>query len=612
MSDREKVRARVDALRAHLQGEGVHATIIPTADPHQSEYVPLCWRRREWISGFTGSAGTAVVTTEKAGLWADSRYWIQGETELDPETYELFRMGKPDVLSPTRWLGEELGPGQVVGVDPRVLSLAAAKDLESVAERSGFEVRWLETNPIDAVWDDQPELPAKPLTIHPEEVAGRSVSDKLAELRAELAKERASATVVTALDQIAWLFNIRGSDVDYNPVAVSFAVVEHDRATLYVDRRKLASPGGSEPRAELEAHRRGAFECLPYDALGETLDRLGAAGARVWIEPDSVSQWVKDRLVAAGAKTVEKRSPIQLPKAKKNETEIAGMRASHVRDGVAVVRFLRWLEETLGAGEAVTEVGAADRLEAFRAEGERFRGLSFETISAFGPNGAIVHYRPHGVTPIVPGPGAIYLVDSGGQYLDGTTDITRTIALGEPTDEQRACFTHVLAGHIALGMAVFPKGTTGKHLDILARQSLWNAGLDYGHGTGHGVGCFLNVHEGPQGISPKARDVPLELGMIISNEPGYYRADAWGIRTESLVLVVEKEGFGEADRTFYELETITMCPIDQRLIAPDLLRSAERRWLDAYHATVRETLTPLLADAKDREWLAKATEPLQG
>lgn len=602
--DHDTVTERVAALRQLMAEEGVDATMVPSGDPHRSEYVPECWQRRTWISGFTGSAGTAVITSDRAGLWTDSRYWLQAASELEGGPFTLFRQGQPGVPPPADWLASHLEKDQVLGLDPQLASVAEARILEFAAKKAEGRVSWLDHSLIDRVWSDQPALPDGAAEIHALEFNGASVADKLGRIREQLKETPTDALAVTTLDAVAWLFNIRGRDVKFNPALVAYGLVEANRATLFVDADKVTP--------ELAEHSGKDFHIAAYSSLGDALDQLGKDKARVWVEPDTASYWLTQRLRSKGARLHEAMSPITPFKAMKNDTELKGMRKSHVRDGVALVRFLHWLDQAQARDERVSEVSAAQRLEQFRAKGEHWRGPSFETISAYGPQGAIVHYRPdpEADVALTPGPEALYLLDSGGQYLDGTTDVTRTISLGEPSAEQRDCFTRVLSGHIRLARTPFPHGTSGRNLDVLARHALWEVGLDYGHGTGHGVGCYLNVHEGPQGISQKARSIALEPGMVISNEPGYYRAGAWGIRIESLVVVVDKPDVGQEGRRFLGFETITHCPIDQRLIEPGLLSADDVAWLDAYHARVREILEPHLDDPEVRAWLAEACRPL--
>jgi Xaa-Pro aminopeptidase len=600
---RSKIGQRLEALRAEMRRLDLCAYLVPSADPHQSEYVPAAWRRRTRISDFTGSAGTAIVTRDAALLFTDSRYWLQAAQELPEAHYTLVRHGAPGVLSPEDWLEAEFGDGARIGVDPRLVTQEQWRSFARRLERKGATLVAIEENLVDRGWPDRPPLPAEPVSALPVEFAGRPSGQKLGDLREAMSQAACDAHVVTALDSIAWLFNIRGRDIECNPLAISYALVRRRGAQLFADPAKL------DPA--LRAHLGDDVEVLPYDHFERQLEQLAASGARVWVDPGSASTWVVDRLTGAdgsGARLYEKDSPIELAKAIKNEVELAGMRACHVRDGVAVCRFLRWLEDELESGASPDEVRCAERLFELRAQGDHFQGISFGTISAYGANGAIVHYSPRRADCAKLEPVGLYLLDSGAQYLDGTTDITRTVALGPLRAEHRDRFTRVLRGHIAVSTARFPEGATGSQIDSLARKPLWDAGLDYGHGTGHGVGHFLCVHEGPQAIAPRSTKVPLAPGMILSNEPGYYETNAYGIRLENLIEVVEREP-GANGVHFYGFDTLTLCPIDLRCVDTGVLAPEERSWLDAYHARVRETLGPQLDDPADQRWLERATQP---
>jgi len=587
---------RVTALRAAMREAGVDIYIVPSSDAHQSEYVPGAWQRRPWISGFTGSMGDCVVGLDGAWQWADSRYWLQAEAELDAEVWTLMKQGYGDVPDLVPWL-RTVPAGAVVGYDPRLIGLGQANDIASAVEVAGGRVVTLEDNLVDRVWTDQPELPLDTVAVWPVEQAGRSVADKLADVRSALDGAGAKALVLTTLDAIAWAFNVRGADVEFNPVVVAYGLIGTDDAALFVDPRKVDTA--------LAAHLAAAgVRVAPYEAFGAALEGLGEGG-RVWVDPDYASRWVVDRLEAGGATVHAAMSPVMMLKAVKNATEQDGMRASHVRDAVAVVRFLHWLETAWRDG--LDELGAADRLEAFRAEGERFVGLSFDTISGFAANGAIVHYRVTPATSKTIDDSTLYLLDSGAQYLDGTTDITRTMHLGTPTAEQKEHYTRVLRGHLQLGRARFPRGTTGTHLDALARTPLWEVGLNYGHGTGHGVGCYLSVHQGPHRVSPRPNAIALRPGMITSNEPGLYIAGEYGIRIENLCLVVPAGGT-EAE-PFYAFEDLTVVPYCRKLIDVSLLDAVERAQVDAYHARVRELLSDKVP-AEVKAWLEAETAPL--
>ncbi len=592
-----KTTDKLAALRERMKRHKLAAYLVPSTDAHQSEYVPECWQRRAWLSGFSGSAGDVVVTRDDAGLWTDGRYFLQAAEQLRGTGIRLFKMGEPGVPTLNGYLSRTLGKGDRLGADPRVLSLTRAQGVEQALAACGAKLALLERNLVDALWKDQPSMPSAPIELLPRRFAGESVASKLRRLRKAMTKREADALVVSSLDAIAWLFNIRGRDVDYNPVAVSYALVAHDRAELFI------APGKVAPSVARKLAPRVTIR--PYDEIKGALGKLSQKKARVWVDADTTNRWIIRLL--NGCRRVTDPSPVATMKAKKNATEIAGMRAAHVRDGVAMVRFLRWLEQAVPNG-GVTELGAEAELERFRAEGEHFQGLSFRTISAYGAHGAIVHYAAEQQTAAALRPRGIYLIDSGGQYLDGTTDITRTVLLGgRPSREQKARFTGVLKGHIALAMARFPAGVRGLRLDTLARMHLWQAGLDYNHGTGHGVGAFLSVHEGPQRISPtRCTGVPLEAGNVLSNEPGYYRPGRYGIRIENLVLVQPDEVHSRPEKPWLRFETITQCPIDTRLVEPRLLTTAERRWLNAHHRGVKRTLTPLLDEPADRRWLGRA------
>ena len=594
------VSSRLSSLRALMKARGISVYIVPSSDPHQGEYVPTWWRRREAISGFSGSMGTAVISLEAAWLWADSRYWLQAEKELDPAQYTLMKEGAPDMPKFVEWLGGAVKSG-ALGVDPRVISVKQERDWRSALERTGGRLELVEDNLVDATWTERPAASRNPLRTLGAEFTGEAPEAKLARVQKALRDAGCTSLVVTALDAVAWLFDVRGSDVDFNPVAVANAIVDLDGATLFVDPAKLSDA--------IRTHLPSTVKLKDYDEFGAGLDALAARGERAWVEPSSCSSWAAGRLVRGGSRLHEKRSPITDFKAAKNATETEGMRRCHVRDGVAMIRFFAWLEQQVRTGHA-SEIEAAGQLADFRDEGENFQGLSFETISAFAEHGAVVHYRPDEEGHRLIDGSSLYLVDSGAQYLDGTTDITRTIALGEPTKAQREQATRVLKGHVALARAAFPKGTTGSQLDVLARLALWEVGLNYGHGTGHGVGMYLNVHEGPQRIAPPrgGEDPALQAGMILSNEPGYYEEGSHGIRIESLVVVVEKPGFGSKE-PFLGFETLTCCPIERKLIDVAMLTAPERKWVDDYHAWCQKTLQPFL-DESGRAWLRKATAGL--
>ena len=587
---------RLAALRRELAARGLDGFIVPRSDEHQGEYVPPRGQRLAWLTGFTGSAGLAIVLPERAALFVDGRYTLQAAAQADAALFEIHHLiDEP----PSRWLSAALETGMTLGYDPWLHTPQDVERFRAAAEKAGATLRAVGDNPLDRVWPGQPAAPLSPAVPHDERFAGESAASKRNRLGRALAEEGIVAVVLTMPESIAWLLNIRGGDVPHTPLPLSFAILRRDGSVaLFIDRRKLA-PG-------LERHLGNEVAVMPPDALGPALDALAGEGGRVQVDPASAASWIFDRLEQAQAKIHRAADPCLLPKACKNGIEIAGTRAAHHRDGAALTRFLAWLAREAPQG-GLSEIAASDRLEAFRREGDYFRDLSFPTISGAGSNGAIVHYRAMPQTEKRLEPGTLYLLDSGAQYLDGTTDVTRTVAIGEPSPEMRDRFTRVLKGHIALALARFPKGTTGTQLDGFARSSLWQAGLDYDHGTGHGVGSYLGVHEGPQRISKAASTQALLPGMIVSNEPGYYKTGAYGIRIENLVLVQPSDG--AAEREMMCFETLTLAPIDRRLIEPSLLDDDEIAWLDAYHRRVRAELTPLL-DPDTASWLDGVTQPL--
>ncbi len=593
------MKTKLRALRQLMVRYGVQAYLIPSADPHQSEYVPECWKRRQFITGFTGSAGDAVVTPRKAGLWTDSRYYLQAEREIKGNGFQLFKSGLPGVPTWQQWLVKELRRGENLGLDPRLIPHQSYKKLQTELGRRSISIKSIGKNLVDGIWTGQPEPPRCPVIIHPQRYAGESVKSKLGRLRRKIEDEGADAHVVTTLDAIAWLFNIRGSDVEFNPLAIACAIVTRKKAVLFIDRKKLAR------RTESALSKN--IDCRPYESFASYLNTLGREKRRVWLDETSVSQWVVDEL-GKDAAVILKPGPVALFKAVKNKTEIAAAKAAHVRDGVAMVQFLYWLEKEVPKGR-VSELSAARKLEEFRSWQPLFRGLSFRIISSSGKHGPIVHYSVSPETDIPLKPKGIYLTDSGSQYLDATTDITRTVALGRTTDEQRDRFTRILKGMIALSTASFPRGTSGPQLDILARKALWERGLNYGHGTGHGIGAYLNVHEGPQSIAPaRGTGIALEPGMILSAEPGFYKEGEFGLRLENLILVVKDDARSRSGSAFYSFETLSLCPIDLKLVKQELLTNDEVRWLNGYHRRVRRTLAPLL-NKPEAAWLARATAP---
>ena len=597
VSDPRQGTERIPLLRAELKRRGLDGFVVPRADEHQSEYVPPSADRLTWLTGFTGSAGTAVILADKAAIVVDGRYTLQAETQVDTDLLTVVRQAETNAEA---WIEAELGAGRL-GYDPWLHTQKGAEALAKAVARAGGTLVPVETNPLDAVWADRHAPPAATIGLHPEELAGEGSEAKLARLREKLAKDRLDGLVISDPQNLAWLFNIRGGDVAHTPLALGYALVPREgRPVLVMDPVKITNEVGDVLGA--------VADLAPQSRLNEEIGRFGPAGGKIRIDEATGASILAGLVEAAGRVADRGQDPLTLLKARKNAAEIAGTRAAHLRDGAAVTRFLRWVAEEAPAG-GVTEIGAAEALEAFRVETGALRDLSFPTISGSGPNGAIVHYRVTRATDRALGTGELYLVDSGAQYQDGTTDITRTVAIGEPSAEMRDRFTRVLKGHIAIARAVFPKGTSGAQIDGFARRPLWEAGLEFDHGTGHGIGSYLSVHEGPQRIS-KLGTVALEPGMILSNEPGYYKTGQYGIRLENLVLVEPREIAG-AEREMLGFETLTFAPFDLSVIDVSLLDAGEIAWLDAYHAKVRETLSGNL-DASTRAWLAEATQPLAG
>jgi Xaa-Pro aminopeptidase len=589
--------SRLAALRAELKRRDLSGFVVPRADEHQGEYVPRRSQRLAWLTGFSGSAGLAIVLADRAAIFIDGRYTLAVRGQVDIDAFVPHQIPEQ---SPEAWIAENLAKGGKLGFDPWLQTVDGHERFARACQRAGAEFVPVDSNPVDAVWPDRPPAPLAPVLPHPDELAGESSAAKRTRIAGTIKAKGADVALITAPDSIAWLLNVRGGDVPRTPFALGFALLHGDgHVDLFMDRRKL-------PDRTL-AWLGNAVTLAPPDELGAALDMLGKVGKRVLIEGATAPVWAATRLQAASVALVRDADPAALPKACKNAIELEGIRRAHRRDGAAVSGFLGWLSRESKGGK-LREIEASDRLQALRQATGKLRDLSFDTISGAGPNGAIVHYRASEASERTLEPGSLYLVDSGGQYRDGTTDITRTVAIGTPSAEMRDRFTRVLKGHIALAMARFPAGTTGSQLDALARYALWQAGLDYDHGTGHGVGAYLSVHEGPHRISKMANNVALQPGMIVSNEPGYYKTDAYGIRIENLVAVREAEIEG-ADRRYLEFETLTLAPIDLACIEPGLLTEAERQWLNDYHRRVRETMAPQVDEAT-KAWLAEATRAI--
>ena len=590
------INERIASLRDVMRKAGVSACIIPGTDPHASEYIADYWKERVWISGFTGSAGTAVVTLTKAGLWTDSRYFLQGEEELKGSGMDLMKMGLPETADIIPWLIDTLKPGEKVAVNAQMFSVNAYAAMKSELETVGIDLVSIDL--MKEVWTGRPDLPKKPFYVFDLKYSGQSTTDKIAATRAEMAKLRSQVFVMSALDDIAWLFNIRGNDVDFNPVVIAYALVEENDVTLFVDQDKLTE----ETKTYLASV---GVRIKAYDAIYSVLEQIESSKT-VLIDGAKLNRALYESIPAACTKR-NAMSPVFKLKSIKNEVEMAGVRQAMVKDGVALTRFFIWLEENLKSGN-LNEVSVDQKLYEFRSKQENFKGESFSTIAGYGPHGAIVHYRAVPESASTLKPENLFLLDSGGQYLEGTTDITRTVALGTPTVKQKIDFTLVLKGHIALATAKFPSGTRGSQLDILARKAMWDLGINYGHGTGHGVGHFLNVHEGPQNIRMDENPISLQEGMFMSNEPGLYRTNQYGIRTENLIHVIkaEKTEFGE----FLKFETVTLFPIDKELIDVEMMSDEDIDWLNNYHKRVYDSLAQKL-DENEREWLSRKCAKLK-
>ena len=588
---------RIRALQGELKSRKLKGFLVPHSDEHQNEYLAPQFERLAWLTGFTGSAGSAVVLEKEAALFVDGRYKLQARAQTDPALFEVLQT--PEAKA-SGWIAEKVGKGAALGYDPLLHTVKEIERLTETLAKSGIKLVPVETNPIDAVWQDRPKPVAAAVVPHGVEYAGRSAHEKIRDVQAVLAEEKADAVLLTLLDSIAWLFNIRGGDIRHTPVAFAFALVPATgRPTLFIDPAKI----GDNVKGEI---RESADFAEPGELTGR-LKTLGEARARVRLDPETAPIRFAQALKAEGAHIVEGQDPCIVPKAIKNATEIKGARTAHLRDGVAMVRFLTWLDEVAVSGK-IDEIAAAMKLEDCRRESGQLKDISFDTISASGPNGAIVHYRPTTKGKRLLEAGSLYLIDSGAQYRESTTDVTRTVAIGTPTVEMRRHYGLVLKSHIVIAAARFPKGTRGQDLDPFARRPLWEAGLDFDHGTGHGVGSYLSVHEGPQRLS-RLGTVELQPGMILSNEPGYYREGHYGIRLENLVMVTPLEKIPDGEREMMGFETLTLVPFDRRLIDPKQLLPWERDWLNAYHARVRREIEPILL-SDDRAWLRHATAPI--
>lgn len=597
MTMNTEVADRLSALREVMKRERLAAFIFPSTDPHNSEYVPDHWKGREWISGFDGSAGVAVVTMNHAALWTDSRYFIAAANQLAGTEFQLMKQGLPETPTIADWLGAELqqSDSTEIGMDGQVNAHQFVMQMkQDMRERGGITIR-TNLDPLAIIWKDRPSIPKDTVQIQPLRYAGERTADKLTRIRQALRQQHADGTVVSALDDIAWTLNLRGTDVHCNPVFVAYLLISTTKATLCIDPDKLTP--------DVKAYLKGeSVEVSRYDQIKDEL--AGYGEYNIALDPQQINHHLFEGV--SGPKILPLTSPIPLLKAVKNQAEIAGFRAAMVRDGVAMVKFLRWLKPAVEAG-GQTEMSLDEKLTGFRSEQDLFKGVSFDTIVGYEEHGAIVHYEATPATDARIEPRGLVLIDSGGQYQDGTTDITRTIALGELTDEQRRVYTLVLRGHIQLELCKFPSGVCGSQLDALARQPMWREGMNFMHGTGHGVGSYLNVHEGPHQIRMEWRPAPLLAGMTVTDEPGIYMEGKFGVRIENTLLVTpyKETQFG----TFLQFESLTLAPIDTTPILMDMLLEEEKAWLNAYHAEVYRQLSPHLSD-EENEWLAKATQAI--
>ena len=589
-------RAHLPLVREQLAAQNLDGLYVPHDDEYQNEYLPDANERLAWISGFTGSFGSAFVFTDRAVIFADGRYTLQVADQTDPDLWEVQAVPEP---GPFGWLKSQDMSGKRIGYDPKLMSPNDVAALMAAAKAGGADLVAVAANPIDLAWADRPDQPAAPVVPHDVKFAGLAHDEKRARIGKELKAEKLDAAVITSPASIAWAFNIRGGDVSCTPLPLGRAILFADgSADLFLDEVKVSDA--------LRQHLGNSVTLRPLADLEKGLADL--KGKSVSVDPDVASAWFFDQLEQAGAKPVRQRDPVALPKACKNDAELAGSAAAHIRDGVALTRFLHWLDTEAQSGE-ITEIDAAIKLEEFREDLGGLNDLSFPTISGAGPNGALPHYRVSTASNRKLERSSLYLVDSGGQYLDGTTDVTRTVPIGDPSADMRRHYTLVLKGHISLATVRFPKGTTGTHLDVLARHALWQAGRDYQHGTGHGVGVYLGVHEGPQRIAKAWNSVPLETGMIVSNEPGYYRAGQYGIRIENLQYVTPPAAIEGGEIDMYGFECLTFAPLARGLIDLAQLTQDERDWVDAYHAKVYELLADKL-DGPVKDWLRAACLPL--
>ncbi len=598
VSDKSFAGKHLPLLRAQLAKLKLDGFVVPHDDEYQNEYIPDYAERLMWVSGFSGSAGAALVFQDSAVIFTDGRYTLQVRQQVDAAHFEFEDITE---TTPSDWLTAKAKKGARIGYDPMLHPTSGVAKLEAAAKKVGFELVAVEQNPIDTAWTDQPAIPSTPVNPHDLKYAGQASAEKRNEIAAQLKEAGADAVLITAPPSVAWLFNVRGGDVARTPLPLGRAIVNQDgTAELFLAPEKTDNA--------LPEFLGDAVDLRPESGVAERLEKLGRAGKKVAIDPALTPSKYVQELKDAGAAVVEMTDPCALPRACKNAVEQQGAREAHIRDGAAVTQFLHWIATEAQGGD-IDEITAAKKLEEFRRTSDLLADISFDSISAAGANGAICHYKVSTATNLPLEPGSLYLIDSGGQYPDGTTDITRTAPIGSPTNEMRDRFTRVLKGHIALATMKFPAGTTGHQLDAIARKPLWDVGLDYDHGTGHGVGSFLGVHEGPQRIAKALNEQELKPGMILSNEPGFYKAGEFGIRIENLIIVTKPEPIDGGEREMMGFETITLAPISLDLVTAALLTEAERHWLNKYHARVRQILTPLLPDAA-AAWLAQETKSI--
>ncbi len=594
---KSEIPERLTAMRQFMEENNLDAFIIPSTDAHLSEYPPKFWESRKWISGFSGSAGTAVVTKDNAGVWTDSRYFIQAAEELEGTGFDLFKMGQSETPDMTNWIIEQVGNGGTVGIDGLVYASSDAKTLKDKLENKNIK---LDTSfdPFTVIRKDRPEIPKNKAYTLPVEIAGETVESKINRINGELAKIDADGILIVTLDAVAWTFNLRGNDVDYNPVAVAYAYVSKKETVLFIDLEKISDEVAY-------SYKESGIKVTDYNEIFEYVS-LFPEGHKVCVTGNKIN-WKLLQTIPSNCEIIDIPSPVDLMKSVKNETELKGFRNAMIKDGVALVKFYMWLEEAVPAGE-VTEVTVEEKLLEFRSQQDLFVGESFATIAGYKGNGAIVHYHAIQETCLKVEPEGLLLIDSGAQFKDGTTDITRTVSVGKLTKQMKKDYTNVLKGHIAIATLIYPEGTRGSQLDAFARKALWDNCLTYWHGTGHGIGHFLNVHEGPQNIRLEENPTKLQIGMVTSNEPGVYRANHYGIRIENLIVTQEfkkTEEFG----TFFNFETITLCPIDTKPIKKKMLTKKEVKWLNNYHQIVYDRLKGHL-NKEEKAWLKNKTAPI--